>query len=182
MDLLELLRRHAPFDAHEAAMTARCLAFVEKTGADAFGREIAGQNPECGHLTGSAWVVNADFTRVVLLFHGKLGRWVQPGGHCDEESDVLGVAQREVWEETGLKTEPVGDKIFDVDVHEIPEYWNTPAHLHFDVRFLLGADDLQLPVCSDESREVRWVSLEEAGNLSDEESIRRMLRKTLRLA
>jgi hypothetical protein len=65
-----------------------------------------------------------------------------------------------------------------VDVHEIPEYWNTPAHFHFDVRFLFEADENAQPVVSHESKAVRWVTLEEAEDLSGEESIKRMVRKT----
>ncbi len=179
--LLELIQSHTSADAHEAAMTARLVAFLQKNEATAFEREIAGQNPEWGHVTGSAWVVNTDFSKVVLLFHGKLGRWVQPGGHCDGQNDVLEVARREVLEETGLETVPIGSSVFDVDVHEIPEYWNTPAHLHFDVRFLLRAEENE-PVCSHESREVRWVTLDEAEQLAGDESVARMVRKTRELA
>jgi 8-oxo-dGTP pyrophosphatase MutT (NUDIX family) len=107
---------------------------------------------------------------------------VQPGGHCDGEENVLSVAIREAQEETGLRSTPATSEVFDIDVHEIPEYWNTPTHLHFDVRFLLLADENQKPICSDESKNVRWVSLEEALRLSDEESIARMVRKTLHLS
>lgn len=149
---------------------------------DPFGRDLAGTLPEHGHVTGSAWIVNKDYSRVVLLHHRKLGKWVQPGGHCDGEREVLSVAQRETWEETGLQSTPLlGGAIFDIDVHEIPTYWNTPEHLHFDVRYLLLADDSQKIICSHESKAVRWVSLEEALQLSGEESVARMVKKTLQL-
>ena len=40
-----------------------------------------------GHLTGSAVVFNHDATETLLLFHTKLQRWLQPGGHADGEAN-----------------------------------------------------------------------------------------------
>ena len=177
MKLLELLKDYQPFDAHETAMVERLRAFLA-CGGELFDRDLAGQQPNWGHVTGSAWIVSEEGSQVVLVHHAKLGKWVQPGGHCDGQSDVLQVALRETREETGLEAAPLGCGVFDVDVHEIPEYWNTPAHLHFDVRFLLQADAKHSLLLSDESHAVRWVSLQEAEQLSGEESIRRMIQKT----
>lgn len=179
--LLDLLTRHIPFNAQEAAMTEQARRFVAAQ-AEAFSRDLAGQSPQRGHVTGSAWVVNASRSQVLVVHHAKLGRWVQPGGHCDGEADVLSVAQREVREETSLEATPLTPEIFDVDVHLIPEYWNTPEHLHFDIRFLLQADDRLAPVASAESRAVRWVSLDEVLKLNSSDSIARMVAKTRTLA
>ena len=44
------------------------------------------------HFTGSAFVVSADGARSLLHHHRKLDRWLQFGGHCDGEEDVLSVA------------------------------------------------------------------------------------------
>jgi 8-oxo-dGTP pyrophosphatase MutT (NUDIX family) len=181
--LLVLLDQYQPQNPHEIEMAARLRAFLEQAeGATAFGREMAGPPEIQGHVTGSAWVVNPELDRVVLVHHAKLGKWVQPGGHCDDEADVLNVALREAREETGLEVSPLQTGIFDVDIHLIPEYWNTPEHYHYDVRFLLQADHGAVPVVSHESHAVRWVALDEVLELSDEESVRRMVEKTRRLA
>ena len=177
MNLSELLQNHQPFDAHETAMVARLKAFLSDDG-EHFGRDLAGNAPDWGHVTGSSWIVDESGDQVVLLFHGKLQKWVQPGGHCDGEGDVLNVAMREAREETGLDVRADSDAIFDIDAHEIPEYWNTPAHVHYDVRFLLRASSGQTPIVSDESGAVRWVSLDEARKLSGEASVARMIGKT----
>lgn len=180
--LLQQLQNYAPTDEQEAAMTRRLQNFLQAAiHQNPFARDLVGTPPEIGHVTGSAWLVNREYSHAVLLFHKKLGKWVQPGGHCDGDSHVLRVAQREAQEETGLQSTPASGRLFDIDVHEIPEYWNTPAHLHFDVRFLLFADAAQTPVCSHESKDVRWCSLDEAAALAGEESIARMVRKTDRL-
>ena len=176
-NLNELLENYRPFDRHETAMVARLKAFLAEKG-EHFGRELAGIAPHWGHVTGSAWIVDESGENVVLVFHRKLEKWVQPGGHCEGQSEVLEVAVREAREETGLDVWAHDTTIFDIDAHEIPEYWNTPAHVHYDVRFLLRAHLGQTPVVSDESGDVKWVSLEEAQKFSGEASIARMIAKT----
>jgi 8-oxo-dGTP pyrophosphatase MutT (NUDIX family) len=181
--LPELLARYAPRDDDETAMAARLRSFLAGLPEPqaAFERELAGAAPAWGHVTGSAWVVNNDLTRAVLVHHAKLGIWVQPGGHCDGESDVLAVACREAREETGLNVTPLSEEIFDMDVHRIPAYWNTPEHWHYDVRFLLQATTRDAPVASAESHAVRWVTLDEAAALNGTASITRLIAKTRQL-
>src|SRR5262245_51328955 len=95
-----------------------------------------------GHITGSAWVINPDRTKVLLHHHVKLNRWLQAGGHADGEENVLAVALRELEEETGVKNvKQLGPGIFDLDIHPIPERADFPEHLHFDVRFCFETDD-----------------------------------------
>jgi len=55
-----------------------------------------------GHLTGSAWLVNADGNTRVADPHRKLNRWLQLGGHADGDADLARVALREAEEEFWL--------------------------------------------------------------------------------
>ncbi len=153
-------------------MLARILAFVE-THEDCFERSLL-----VGHVTGSAWVVDPERTHALLVHHRRLGRWLQPGGHCDGDPDVLATAMREVLEETGIEATPVTEAVFDVDAHDIPERGAEPAHVHYDIRFLAEAPLSQEPVVSPESREVRWVRLEEIASLDTDESVLRLVEKT----
>ena len=50
---------------------------------------------EAGHLTASAVVIDPVRNQTVLLLHQKLKRWLQPGGHCDGDGNLGGVALRE---------------------------------------------------------------------------------------
>ena len=68
------------------------------------------------------------------------------------------------------------DAIFDIDVHRIPARGREPAHLHFDVRFLVQAEHDGFRV-SEESHALAWVQAEGVGTLTDEESVLRMARK-----
>jgi 8-oxo-dGTP pyrophosphatase MutT (NUDIX family) len=130
-----------------------------------------------GHVTGSAWIVNQRRDRALLLHHGKLNRWLQPGGHADGEFDLASVAFREASEETGLRSIAlVRPTIFDIDIHFIPARKDEPDHLHFDVRFLFSADDTEPLVMSEESRDVQWVLLSQLTVLTREESVLRMAR------
>jgi len=131
-----------------------------------------------GHVTGSAWIVSADLSQVLLTHHRKLGRWLQLGGHADGDPDLLAVALREAREESGLVRLSTlsGDAcgLLDVDSHEIPARGSDPAHLHHDVRFLLVAGPGQ-PLCrSEESIDLRWVRWEKLPRLAADESLLRM--------
>jgi len=46
-----------------------------------------------GHLTGSALVVDPSSQRLLLLFHAKMQRWLQPGGHADGDANLALLAR-----------------------------------------------------------------------------------------
>ena len=111
-----------------------------------------------GHLTASGFVLDASRTRVLLLHHGKLHRWLQPGGHGEGELDPRLIALREIEEETGLTDlAPLPDeRILDVDVHLIPPRATEPGHPHLDLRYGFLAKAGALARLSDESTDLRW--------------------------
>lgn len=140
-----------------------------------------------GHFTASAFIINSSFDKVLLAHHKKLGKWLQLGGHADGEEDLRKVALTEAQEESGLKhfmfwspnriSPDLNSFIFDIDVHEIPAYKKDPPHLHFDLRFLLIADDQEKLLCSDESNELSWFSLNSAQQTCEEKSMQRAFLK-----
>ncbi|WP_321478261.1 NUDIX hydrolase [uncultured Paludibaculum sp.] len=172
--LIEQLRDYRAFNSHEEAMRARILAFVEAHD-DCFERSLS-----IGHITASAWVLSQDSARTLLVHHARLDKWLQPGGHCDGSPDVLASAMREVLEETGVAAVLAHEGIFDVDAHDIPARKNEAAHVHYDVRFLLRADQGIPLVVSEESRAVAWVPLDEVRLLNTDESVLRLVEKTRR--
>lgn len=171
--LLDLLAAHVASDEHELLARERTRAFVAAE-PRCFERAL-----EKGHVTGSAWIVCPWRRRTLLTHHRKLGLWLQPGGHCDGESDVRAVALREAHEESGLDAlRVVGGGVFDVDVHEIPARSDEPAHLHYDIRFLLEADPDAPLIVSAESRAVLWVEIDRLASLATDASVLRMAAKT----
>lgn len=132
-----------------------------------------------GHVTGSAWVVNAPGSHVLLTHHRKLDRWLQLGGHSDGDPDTLAVAQREAEEESGLRVVALADTVFDLDIHEIPARRQDPAHYHFDLRFcfeVVGSEDFKV---SSESHDLAWAPIAQLSEFTDETSMLRMARKWL---
>ncbi len=137
---------------------------------------------ETGHVTGSAWIVDPGMQRALLVHHRKLDRWLQPGGHIEADATVLDTALREAREESGLADlVAVNGAIFDLDIHPIPARGGEPAHLHYDVRFLLQAE-AATPRVSEESHDVRWFTVEEILALGEGPSIERMVDKMRRHA
>lgn len=131
-----------------------------------------------GHLTASAFVLSPDGSAVLLVFHKKLGIWVQPGGHVEPDDESLqAAARREVAEEVGLVLRAGdADPVFDLDIHVIPKRKDEPEHEHFDVRFCFRADTWDL-AAGDEVADARWVPLAQIEQLTTDESVLRAIRK-----
>ncbi len=173
------LNNHPSFDVTESAHLA-CIRQFVKANSDVFWQRTTAQ----GHVTGSAFVVNAAGTHTLLLHHAKLNRWVQPGGHLDaaDASPAHG-ALREATEETGILLLSLhSQSLFDVDVHAIPARnkngMNEAAHLHYDARYLVIADENKVQI-SDESLGFRWVLLRELAEGANESGLVRMAKKML---
>jgi 8-oxo-dGTP pyrophosphatase MutT (NUDIX family) len=169
-----MLEHHHPADDREADSLSRIKRLVE-TATEPFSR----QHYVPGHLTASAVVVDSKRERTLLIFHDKLKRWLQPGGHFEPgESDPSVAAAREVIEETGLSTQWPGaaPQLLDVDVHLIPARKNEPAHEHFDLRMLL-ISDASTATAGDGVSQARWATPPEWPGLDLDPGIQRALKK-----
>src|SRR5262245_9025625 len=146
------------------------LAFVDEHPLDAHRRTLL-----VGHLTASAIVLDPRRQRVLLTLHGKLGRWLQLGGHCDGDANLPGVALREAIEESGIGDLAIDPVPIDLDIHSIPARPGEPEHLHLDTRFLVLAEDGARERRSEESRDLRWFDEPETRLLGLDDSVRRLL-------
>lgn len=162
---------------------------AERAVAEGFTAFVAA-HPDCfertcvpGHVTGSAWVVSHDRTQFLLTHHRKLGRWLQVGGHSDGDPDTAAVALREATEESGIAglvlatPEPL-----DLDAHEIPARGDEPAHVHYDVRFLIVAPSGATIAISEESLDLRWFPADAPLAVASDESVARLMRKARAIA
>lgn len=182
-NILKHLRAHVglgALDVHEQEMARATICFIEEH------ENCAERALKIGHLTGSAWIVDAARTRTLLTHHRKLDKWLQLGGHADGDLDLAAVAMREAREESGLvrlqfaqTSAGAGAVIFDVDRHRIPARGAEPEHWHYDVRYVIVADPSEPFVVSPESKDLAWVGIEEVARLTNAESMMRMVRKTL---
>ena len=166
----QTLAAFLPRDEEQARAQDRILEFIGRHPEDAHRRSCVE-----GHLTASVLLWNSTHTKVLLHHHRKLGRWLQFGGHCDGDANLLGCAWRELVEESGIEPESISPIPVDLDIHAIPAHGEEPRHLHYDVRFLAQAGPGALAACSEESLELRWVSPSEAATLDLDDSVQRLL-------
>jgi 8-oxo-dGTP pyrophosphatase MutT (NUDIX family) len=136
-----------------------------------------------GHITGSAFVISPDHTRILLVFHKYLKRWLQPGGHWEaDETDPWSAAKREAEEETGviighyerLEGWPEGVPL-DIEVQTIPEnpLKDETDHYHYDFRYVFFAEELELNTANAEYPDAAWFDFD----TTEGQGIRRAIEK-----
>lgn len=165
MSLRDKIKKFVLFDEAEAKDKEFALKLI-----DMFKDVLTRENELC-HFSASAFVVNKNRTKMLVVHHNIYNGWITPGGHADGEENLLNVAMREVEEETGLKALPLDTNIFALSafpiVGHIKRDKHVSAHIHIDAMFILEADDsIPLIYREDESSGVKWITLEEA--LSDD--------------
>ena len=174
-DLLRLLTSYQPVEEDEQRYRMQMLE-VAAVAIDPFDRH----DYTPGHFTASAFIVHPAGDRALLVHHGKIGIWIQPGGHVDpDDLSVMAAARREVAEETGVADlTPITDGLFDIDVHVFPETPGQPQHLHFDLRFGFVAGSGIL-AATEEVRDCRWVNFDELAALGAGRSVYRPVGRLL---
>jgi hypothetical protein len=111
-DAVGVLTRWTPAEEGQRALREAFLAFLDAR-PDACARSCVP-----GHLTASALVLSRDGRRVLLTLHPKVGRWVQLGGHCEnEDTGLVAAALREASEESGIKGLVIEPEPLHLDVH-----------------------------------------------------------------
>ncbi|OBH09871.1 NUDIX hydrolase [Mycobacterium sp. E1747] len=137
-------------DAEQDSLRHAVLAFVLAR-PDACRRECVP-----GHVTASALVLDHTGDRVLLTLHPRLGRWVQLGGHCDDDDgDVVAAALREATEESGVDGLRIERRLAAVHVHPVTCSLGVPTR-HLDLQFVAHAPAGARIAISDESDDLRW--------------------------
>jgi 8-oxo-dGTP pyrophosphatase MutT (NUDIX family) len=127
-----------------------------------------------------------------MHFHRKLGRWLPPGGHIEDNELPDDAAVREVLEETGVRIVLVGGRGLDVQsprqlvlpagMQLEPIY---PGHEHVDLVYFAvpEPDDATAahidPVLAERDR-VSWLNLDALAALDDSEEIQSWASRAIR--
>ena len=168
MGIYEQIKAYRPWNEQERQDQVLILDFLRKN-PDAFYRTNL-----LAHMTASAWVVNPQRSKALMVYHRLYDSWSWTGGHADGEEDLLAVALREVREETGVqRLRPVTEEIYSLEVLTVDGHEKhgryVPSHLHLNVTYLLEAEEDQpLRVCEAENSGVAWFSLTDALSASTE--------------
>ena len=120
------------------------------------------------HFTASAWTVNKERTKTLMVYHNIYDSWSWIGGHADGIEDLRSVAMRELQEETGVENAVlVSPDIFSLELLTVNGHMRkgvyVPCHLHMNVTYLAEADENEeLIVNKAENQAVKWWSFEDA--------------------
>lgn len=161
MNLKEEIKNYLPINEQEKNDKEYFLEFINNF------EDTLTRNNKFGHFSASAFVLNKEKTKMLVVYHNIFDGWIYPGGHADGDENLLSVALREVEEETGQKATVLNNSIFSIQALPIKGHVKrgkyVSAHIHFDVVYLLEADEnIQLTFRPDESKGVKWIPLEEA--------------------
>jgi len=105
-------------------------------------------------------------SRVLLIHHRKLGKWLPLGGHIELDEDPEIAALREAKEESGLDVELLGERPPTsepgtraliaprfLDIHRI-----TPTHEHVGMIYFARPTGGALALAAEEHHDIRWCS------------------------
>ena len=110
--LIDQIEKYKPYNEQEEKDKILILDWI-RNNKNAFLRENT-----VAHMTASAWVVNKERNRVLMVYLIFTTPGLGFGGHADGETDLLSVAVREVKEKSrNFNVHPVSEEIF----HGIPD-------------------------------------------------------------
>lgn len=144
------LKTWAAPDSAQDTLRHAVLAFLDAR-PDACRRECVP-----GHITASALVLDHTGEHALLTLHPRVGRWVQLGGHCeDDDADIVAAALREATEESGISDLRLDPRLAAVHVHPVTCSLGVPTR-HLDLQFVAHAPAGAQIGISDESLALRW--------------------------
>ncbi|WP_238886107.1 NUDIX hydrolase [Clostridium sp. YIM B02551] len=173
------IERYNPYNEQEKKDKEMILYYI-----NAFENVLTREN-EIAHMTSSAFVLNKERDKVLMIYHNIYDSWGWTGGHSDGEKDLLAVAIREAREETGIRiANPITTEIFSLDILPVVGHVKNgnyvSAHLHLSVTFLLEADEEEeLVIKEDENSGVKWIPLDEVVDVSNEPHMKKVYSKII---
>lgn len=138
------------------------------------------------HLTSSAFVLNPEKTKTLMVYHNIYDSWSWTGGHGDGMEDMLEVAIKELKEETGIEGYRIlSKKAAAVDIITVKNHIRrgvfVSAHLHLNFAYLVEvSEDEALKIKEDENKAVGWIPIEEIEDYVSEDHMLPIYKKLIR--
>jgi 8-oxo-dGTP pyrophosphatase MutT (NUDIX family) len=168
MDILKEIEQYKAYNLQEEKDKEIFIKFI-----NTFDNYLNREN-EYGHICSSAFVLNKERTKIVMIYHNIYKSWGWMGGHADGEKDLLKVAIQEAKEESGLENiNIVSKEILTLDTISVIGHYKRgkyiPAHIHYTVAYLLEADENEkIRIKEDENSDIKWVPIDKVVELSVE--------------
>lgn len=135
---------------------------------DIFGDKLLFRENKAAHFTASAFILNENLTKVLMINHKIMSFWAWPGGHTDGEKDFFKVSKKEALEETGaLALTPLfGNNIASLDILPVTSHTKNGvyvnAHLHLSAAYIFScAQNTALKPCAKETDGLNWIDVEQ---------------------
>ena len=167
-NLKENIENFIPYNEQEEVEKKIMLDYIRD-----FNDTLTRQN-EYGHFTSSAFVLNKERTKMLMIYHKIYNSWAWVGGHSDGDSNLLYVAMKEAKEETGIKNvTPISNDIYSLEIINVNGHEKrgkyVGSHVHLNVTYLLEADENEeIHIKEDENSGVKWVPINEVLNITSE--------------
>ncbi len=122
----------------------------------------------------SVYIVDFEKEKTLLMYNKKLNKWLQPGGHINNDEVPTQACIREALEETGIIVKIIGEEIYgEISNLCIARYINKVGDM-IDIQYVgVALNDLN---SNDENNEVGWFSIEEMQSMNvDKEIIEKVI-------
>ena len=143
-----------------------------------YGDNLLSRDTLIAHITVSAWITNKTMDKVLMNYHNIYKNWGWLGGHADGMDDLLQVAKKEIYEESGLSNiTPLTTNIISLEalpvVSHIKNGKFVSSHIHLNVTYLFIANEEDMLVVNrNEGSGLKWVIKEEAPIITHEEQMK----------
>lgn len=129
------------------------------------------------HITSSAFVLNKERDKTLMIHHNIYNSWAWTGGHSDGDSNLYKVSLKELKEETGVlgRKNILGkENIASIDI--LPVFGHikngkyVSAHLHLSIAYLIEANEEdKLSIKEDENSNVKWINIKDLESVIKDE-------------
>ncbi len=159
-ELIKSIEEYIPVNDQEENDKKIMLKYINK-----FDDVLTREN-QLFHFTTSAWIVNKDRTKVLMIYHNIFKSWSFIGGHVDGNSNLLEVIQKEILEESGINNiKLLENGIFGLSINIVkPHIKNNryvSSHLHYDIQYLFEAcENDKLQIKPDENSDIAWLDVD----------------------
>lgn len=146
-------------------------------------------------FTATGYVTNLDRTKVLVIFHKKLQKWLPAGGHLELNELPHEAALREVFEETGICARIIKDdpdmglngdadcqipRPYSVLYQIIPSSSKDVEHIHVDFIYVMEAEESELKVNTNEISNAKWMTSDEIYSCNCFDSVKGFVKNYLK--